>query len=181
MMHIRSPKLGRPARLSREAIVSAALEFDLDKLTVRALAQQLGVAHSALYRWVSDRDELLDLVSDALLERVGPPAEPAEGDWRGWLTELAWAMRREFLPITGIATALPRLTPAHDALHEDGERILRANGVPPEAVTETYLIFLITVRGWISTEQGVRRGDAREAERRFGSMLDVLLRGLPAT
>ena len=44
---------GRPARLSRELIVAAALRGDLASLTMRELATRLDVSHSALYRWVA--------------------------------------------------------------------------------------------------------------------------------
>lgn len=42
---------------------------------MRELAARLGVNHGALYRWVKNRDELFDLISQVLIDRILPPAE----------------------------------------------------------------------------------------------------------
>src|SRR5687767_3130603 len=102
------PKLGRPARLSRERIITAALGSDLGTLTMRELAARLEVSHSALYRWVADRDELFDLISDVMVERILPTAAPTADNWRGWLADLAWAMHDEFLAVPGYAAHVAR-------------------------------------------------------------------------
>lgn len=57
---------GRPARLSREAIVSAGVavvsEHGVDRLSMRRVADQLMCSPMALYRHVRDKEELLVLV-----------------------------------------------------------------------------------------------------------------------
>ena len=92
------PKRGRPAQLSREQIVAAALGLDLETLTMRALAQRLGVTHSTLYGWVANRAELLDLISAVTVEKTIPTADPLDGDWRTWLADLAWPERNSRIP-----------------------------------------------------------------------------------
>jgi hypothetical protein len=47
-----------------------------------AVARDLGVALSALYRWVADRAHLLDLVSAELGARLRPGAQPTAETWR---------------------------------------------------------------------------------------------------
>src|SRR5947208_1328249 len=99
----RSPRPGRPAVIDRAGIVAAAMELDQDTLTMQAVARRLGVATSALYRWVGGREELLDLVSAELSRRIVPRRAPTEADWRDWLAELAHAIRREFRAVPGFA------------------------------------------------------------------------------
>ncbi|QZH61224.1 MULTISPECIES: TetR/AcrR family transcriptional regulator [Mycolicibacterium] len=56
---------GRPAQISRDRILKAVSSAaNLDTLTMRELAGILNVSHGALYRWVKNRDELFDLVSE---------------------------------------------------------------------------------------------------------------------
>jgi AcrR family transcriptional regulator len=65
---------GRPPRLSREAIVSAALEVlertPGDPLTVARIADEVGAVPAALYRHFTDLDELLDQVLGRVLGGV---------------------------------------------------------------------------------------------------------------
>ncbi|MBX3197280.1 MAG: TetR/AcrR family transcriptional regulator C-terminal domain-containing protein [Labilithrix sp.] len=87
--------LGRPARLSRELVVTAAVSVvrahGLHGLTMRALADELGATPMALYRHVGDRDELALLVIDALFSGLELPDDglPAIA----WLRELAHQIR----------------------------------------------------------------------------------------
>ena len=71
---------GRPARLSRAAIVAAAqavLEGDgVEALTMRRVADDLGASPMALYRHVRGKDELLVLVLDELAAALPRPRLP---------------------------------------------------------------------------------------------------------
>ena len=66
--------MGRPARLSREAIVAAATALVEDEgpdaLTLRSLGSAIGADPSAVYRHLTDKDELLRAVGDHLLRDV---------------------------------------------------------------------------------------------------------------
>ncbi len=94
---------GRPPRISRDHIVDAACEVGIENLTMAAVAERLGVTHQSLYGWVQDRDELIDLVSDRLIQRLEilPPASPE--DWRNSSVPMPTAFvvslrRRQGLP-----------------------------------------------------------------------------------
>lgn len=176
----KSPRTGRRPVLSRQRIVEAAIAIGFEGLTVRALAGRLGVAHSALYRWVRSRDELLDLVSDALLERVTPEPEEEATDWRAWLADLAWAIRREFLPvIDGESLAkFPRTTSIYASVQDRAQAVIRAGGIAPDAAARTYHVFLLTVWGWLAVEKACPEQIDHEVH--FAAMLSALLRGLPA-
>lgn len=80
----------RPDR-SRPEITQAAIELadmgGLAAVTMRAVAQSLGTTAGALYRYVASRDELLDLMSDAVLAELR--LDPADGCWDDRLVEVA--------------------------------------------------------------------------------------------
>jgi AcrR family transcriptional regulator len=181
-MAMSSAKPGRPAQLSREQIVAAALESNLDTLTVRELAGRLGVSHGALYRWVSSQDELLDLVGDAIVERVLPADEPRGTQWRSWLRRLAWSMHDEFLAVPGFATRTAR-PHRHSATAFERMRggVIRAftnAGVSAELAEQSWYVFGTSVVSWLAAqESSLELGGTRP---RFDLFLDVLLRGLPA-
>jgi AcrR family transcriptional regulator len=178
----RRPARGRPAQLSREQIVAAALESNLDTLTVRDLASRLGVSHGALYRWVPGQAELLDLISEIIVDRVLPSDEPDPDQWRSWLRRLAWSMHDEFLAVPGFATrtARPhRHGPDSFARLRSGViKAFAAAGVTPALAEQSWYIFVTSVVSWLAaTENPLNLGDA---EPRFDLFLDTLLRGLPA-
>jgi AcrR family transcriptional regulator len=87
------------ASLTREAIVEAAVavldERGLDELTMRAVAARLGSGAMSLYRHVSGREELLDLVVARLTEEV--PIRASSGAWRTDLATLARDVRAVLL------------------------------------------------------------------------------------
>jgi AcrR family transcriptional regulator len=173
---------GRPARLSRELIVAAALQGDLASLTMRDLAARLGVSHSALYRWVADRDELFDLISDVMVERILPTSEPSPADWRDWLARLAWAMHDEFLAVPGYAAhvAAPHRHNPHafGRLRAQVIRAFEVAGASPEMATQSWYVFGLSVVQWLGAQQSAH--DLGPVAPRFDLFLDTLLRGLPA-
>src|ERR1700712_2283703 len=67
-------------------------------LSVRAIARDLGMVSSAVYRYVASRDDLLTLlIVDAysdLANAVDHAAEAATGSWRDRLLAMARAARR---------------------------------------------------------------------------------------
>lgn len=68
--------------LSEQEIVEAALRVihqdGLEKLSMRRLSRELGVSAMAPYYYVSDKDELLDLVATAALAGITAPAPGPE-------------------------------------------------------------------------------------------------------
>jgi AcrR family transcriptional regulator len=82
--------------LTRERLVGAALglidEEGLDSLSMRALADRLQVKAASLYWHVRDREELLELLADGILESVSRPRQRAT--WRETVQATADALRR---------------------------------------------------------------------------------------
>jgi AcrR family transcriptional regulator len=70
--------------LNREAVVKAALEMldtvGVDGLSMRALAERLGVKAASLYWHLRDKEQLLEMVAENVLDRVEVPTSPSE--WR---------------------------------------------------------------------------------------------------
>ncbi|MFD9894480.1 TetR/AcrR family transcriptional regulator [Amycolatopsis sp. NPDC059027] len=174
---------GRPAQISRERIVDAAIAAgNLDTLTMRDLAARLGVTHGALYRWVKNRDQLFDLISEVVIERVLPPEGPQGRSWRPWLTRVAWAMHDQFLAVPGYATRLSR-PHRHNArsFGQVREEVITAftnAGAEPGLAEQSWYIFITSVVGWLAAQENPL--DLGHSAPRFDLFLDVLLRGLPA-
>ncbi|MFJ1730891.1 TetR/AcrR family transcriptional regulator [Streptomyces sp. NPDC088254] len=78
--------LGRPPRISREEVVTAARRIvdaeGVDRLTMRRLATEIGSTPMALYHHVRNKEELLVLLLDdyatRTLHRPELPAQPRE-------------------------------------------------------------------------------------------------------
>lgn len=74
--------MGRPPRLSREAIVDAArsvIEAEgVERLTMRRVADKIGSSPMGIYRHVRDKDELLVAVLDRLVAELPRPRLPAD-------------------------------------------------------------------------------------------------------
>jgi TetR/AcrR family transcriptional regulator, tetracycline repressor protein len=74
----------RGDQLSQERIIDAALRVakrdGFDRLTMRALAGELGVTPMAAYYYVSSKEQLLELVADAVAAAEPPLAEGMPGD-----------------------------------------------------------------------------------------------------
>ncbi len=109
---------GETARLSREGILEAAIDFidrdGLDRLTMRRLGAACGVEAMALYRYVHSRGDLLTGVVDHLVDRLYDDqlaARRQEDGWQDYLIRLAHGVRRialdhpQVFPL--LATAAP--------------------------------------------------------------------------
>jgi AcrR family transcriptional regulator len=173
---------GRPARISRELIVAAAAASEnLERLTMRDLAARLEVSHGALYRWVQNRDELLDLIGEVLVDRVLDDAPSVARGWRRRLAHIAWRMHDEFLAVPGYATHLSRPhrhnAAATERLHAAIVETLVGAKVDPALAEQAYYIFLTGTVSWIAGQEDSSRPGPNVP--RFELFLDSLLRGLP--
>ena len=85
--------------LSRERILRTAValadEGGAESLSMRKIAQELGVVAMALYKHVANKDELLDGMIDAVIGEIDPPIEGA--DWKTAMRERILSARRALL------------------------------------------------------------------------------------
>lgn len=74
------PRRGRPARLSRAAIVTAAEEIvnseGVEALTMRRVADRLSSSPTAIYRHVRDKDDMLAALLDHVADQLERPELP---------------------------------------------------------------------------------------------------------
>jgi len=85
--------------LSRERILQAAVALadqgGIGSLSMRRIAQQLGVVPMALYKHVANKDELLDGLVDVVIGEIDPPIEGV--DWKTAVRERILSARRSLL------------------------------------------------------------------------------------
>ena len=82
------PKIGRPARIDRAMIARAAYEIGLDRVTMKAVADHLGVSVPGLYHHVQGRDDLMRLGAEYSAAQIHVPIDHGQ-HWSAWLLE--WA------------------------------------------------------------------------------------------
>jgi AcrR family transcriptional regulator len=86
------PASRRPAH-TRADIARAALEIadseGFDAVSMRRVAQRLGAGTMTLYHYVRNKDELVALMSDAVMAEVVVPESELADDWRTALTQIA--------------------------------------------------------------------------------------------
>jgi len=123
----------RSRPLSRGEILDAALALidaeGFKALTMRNLADHLGVVPMALYRHVANKDDLVRALLEEASGRVVLP--PADLDWRRGLSALAAAIRAELLRHPGLVAPLlssPTLGPNALAVAEYGYSVMGNDG-----------------------------------------------------
>jgi AcrR family transcriptional regulator len=180
----RTTKGPKPA-LSLDRIITAAIEVadgeGLDAVSMSRVARRLGTAPMSLYRYVTAKTELLDLMLDAAYGP--PPAAPAgPPDWRSGLTAWAntqlakmrehpWSVR---VPISG-----PPITPNQVRWMEFGLACLRGTGLTAFEKLSTILLVSGYVRSWATLTADLGLGanpeELTEAIRHYADNLRVLV------
>jgi len=89
----------RRVRLSRDRVLGAAVALadtaGIESLSMRKLAQELGVVPMALYKHVANKEELLDGMVDVVVGEIDPPV-PGTG-WRSAVRQRILSARRALL------------------------------------------------------------------------------------
>jgi AcrR family transcriptional regulator len=119
--------------LSRDGVIDAALAMldtvGVDGLSMRALADRLGVKAASLYWHLRDKDQLLEMVAETILNRIEVPASPP--GWRpqvvaacAALAEMLGEHRAAAAVVLGSLPAVQR-----SSLTRDLTRVLRLAGL----------------------------------------------------
>jgi AcrR family transcriptional regulator len=165
--HKRPTRGPRPG-LTVDRVVAAAVELadaeGLEALSMRRVAERLGVGTMSLYTYVPGRAELLDVMLDTVLAEVARP--DGAGGWRAGLEQRArgdWALFHRHPWMLQISPSRPLLGPNETKLFESALRVVDGIGLSgPEMVLVVSLVASYT-RGAADTAVG-----AAEAERRTG-------------
>ncbi len=96
------PAQGSRRRLTSEQIVAETLalidEQGIAGASMRTVARRLNVQVMTLYRYVDNREELFDAVVDHIVNELDKDPHIERGmtdnDWRTYLSDLAWGVRR---------------------------------------------------------------------------------------
>jgi AcrR family transcriptional regulator len=172
--------------LTRERVVAEALTViaadGAQSLSMRALAARLGVVPGALYHHVRGKEQLYDLILDAVLAEVDCRADPAL-PWTGQVTALAHRLRAVLENHPGVAALLKTrdpLSPASLALAEAFLAPLHAGGLPGrEAALAFHLIYDYTLGFALADPTSPAEQRLRDSATR--QRLDAFLRTLPAS
>jgi AcrR family transcriptional regulator len=137
-------------------------------LSLRRLADDLGVTPMSLYWHVADKAELLELVGHAVLAEIVVPAR--SGDWKEQLRDIHAAMLATFLRhpnTTDILVGRARYGAGGLAAFERILAILLEAGLTPEAAFDAYESLYLFTLGFMTTSnrtqefiEGQRQGVA---------------------
>jgi AcrR family transcriptional regulator len=138
-------KPGRPRALTDDVIAAAALEDGIATFSMPSVARRLGVAHSGLYRYVTDRDDLLVQAIDRAFVATAWPE--ADLPWDQLLHEIGRAVWRACDAHPGLDRAsqmAPKPPPALLAMMDVWVTALREQHFVPEdaAVAVEFVIAL---------------------------------------
>ena len=136
--------------LTREHVAQVALELadadGLEALSMRALADRLGVGTMTLYGYFRNKDELLDAVVDSAIADTEPPV--LEGSWRERLRSVVVNARAGLLrhpSLVELRVRRPVLRPEALRFSETSLRILRDAGFDVREGTAAFrLLFTYT-------------------------------------
>lgn len=148
------PRRGPRQGLSVDTVIGAATELadadGLEAVTMRRVAQALGVATMTLYTYVPGKAELLDLMLDAAYARMSR-TDTAGRPWRQRLTEIAEENRRLFEAhpwAATVSTARPPLGPGQLAKYEHELSALDGLGLDDVEMDAALTYLLTFVQAW---------------------------------
>ena len=165
-----SPRRQAPSveRIVARAVAIADTE-GLAALSMRRVAADLGSGTASLYRYVTSRDELLDLMIDEV--RGEEPVPELTGDWRADLTAVARALRLGLLRhpwLAGELTGRPTLGP--NSLRRGDRALAAAVELTPDITVAAQVLDTVrayvfgAVAGEIAAAQAQRRSGLTEAQ-----------------
>ena len=172
--------------LTRERVVAEALAVisvdGAQALSMRAIAARLGVVPGALYRHVRSKEQLYDLVLDAVLAEVDLQADP-HAPWSGQVATLARRLRAVLEDHPGVAALLKTrdpLSPTSLALAEAFLAPLHAAGLPGrEAALAFRLVYDYTLGFALADPSSPAEQRLRDTATR--EQLHAFFRSLPAS
>jgi AcrR family transcriptional regulator len=128
--------------LSKERVLRAAIgladEGGIDSLTMRKLAQKLGVEAMSLYHYVAKKDDILDGIVDLVISEIAVP--PREADWKAATREIAISAHEVLLRHPWACSLMwtTSISPARLRYMESILGTLRESGFSPDLTHHAY-------------------------------------------
>lgn len=181
------PARGPRRTLDLDAVVEAAIALadaeGLAAVTMRQVAQRVGVAPMSLYTYVPAKAELLDLMLDAVYARM-PRTDTSGRPWRERLAVVADENRALYAAhpwAAAVSTLRPPLGPGQVAKFEHELAALDGCGLPDVDVDACLTHLLVFVRACAQDAEAARvarRESAVDDEQWWASAGPVLARVL---
>jgi AcrR family transcriptional regulator len=181
------PRRGPKPKLSTTDVVQAAVALadadSLDAVTIRRVAEHLGVSPMSLYTYVPGRAELLDLMIDHAHGEL-----PAPGPGRGWraalvaIAEASWALYHRHPWLLEATTSRSTLGPHSFAKYE--HELCAVEGIGLDDVEMDAVVTLIaglvraTARSSVAAARLVRSSGLTDAQ--WWERAAPVLAGIPA-
>jgi AcrR family transcriptional regulator len=156
-MSVEASEQRQRGRLSRDGVLRQAVAVadagGLASLTIRSLAQALGVKPMSVYHHVANKDEILDGIVDIVFSEIDLPA--VGGEWRSELAGRARSARQVLRRHPWAISLLESRTspgPATLAHHDAVLGTLRTAGFSPELTAHAYALLDAFVYGFAVQE-----------------------------
>ena len=171
----------RRGRLSRHRVLRAALSHadpgGLEALSMRKLADELGVAPMALYRHVASKDDLIDGMVDIVFSEVGLPASGV--DWRSAMRQRGISLRDALARhrwAIGLMESRRNPGPANLRHHDAVIGSLRAGGFDLPMAAHAYSLLDSYIYGFALTKMNL----PFESTADIAEVAEDMLRPFPA-
>ena len=156
------------APLSKERVLRAAVELadrgGLDSLTMRKLADELGVGVMSLYYYVPNKDELITGMVDIVFSEIELP--PVDSDWKTAMRQRARSTREVLNRhrwAVGLMESRAMPGPASFRVHNAVLGYLREAGFSIELTIQAYSVLDAYIYGFALQEKTVPFESAEEA------------------
>lgn len=171
---------GKRPPLTRERVVAAAVELaddeGIDALSMRKLAQALGVEAMSLYHHVANKDELLDGMEDVVFAEAYLPT--ADGPWIEELRTRCASMREVLLRHPwGVGLLNSRRNPGMATLvhHDAVIASLRAGGFSIRGAAQAFAMLDSYTYGFVVQQLALPMENGEDE----GDLAEAILGGLP--
>jgi AcrR family transcriptional regulator len=183
-MNTTEPATTEPrAPLSKERVLRAAVTLadrhGIESLSMRKLADELGVAAMSLYYYVPNKERLLDGMVDIVFSEIEPPS--TDDDWKTAMRKRAISTREALGRHPWAVGEMEGRTdhgPANLRLHDAVLGCLRAAGFSIEMTVHAYSVQDAYIYGFALQERDMSSETAddfaAEAQRQMHAYADVL-------
>ncbi|MEV4618693.1 TetR/AcrR family transcriptional regulator [Asanoa sp. NPDC049573] len=159
-------KRGPRPNLSIEQIVDAAIEIasaeGLGPVSMNRVAEKLGRSAMSLYRYVRNKDELLQLMIDVGAQKRPPPEPDETVGWRPnlerWAIELVELYRQMPWVLNVPLGPTPPIGPGQLAWLDRALACFRKTNLPVEIRMGVVLLLLTFIRGQVRMAQEINQG-----------------------